>query len=236
MSRPYIVADSENNLYLTYLFDVGSNTTTIHYQKFNGVNWSEPISITGEYMETGNSALTIDNNDRIYSFWSWGGSSGVIYYRYFEDEEWREVFCPYGNDDNYYCLIEAVPDSENNLHCTGAFHHAGQSSYDDKAYSVQQTSDGGYIVAGSTRSNDGDVSGNHEEVWWLVWDFWVVKLDRYGDIEWQKCLGGSDSDWAYNIQQTSDGGYIVAGYTGSNDGDVSGNHGEKDFWVVKLGE
>jgi len=107
-------------------------------------------------------------------------------------------------------------------------------SNDDEAYSVQQTSDGGYIVAGSTRSNDGDVSGNHEEVWWLVWDFWVVKLDRYGDIEWQKCLGGSDSDWAESIQQTSDGGYIVAGYTGSNDGDVSGNHGEKDFWVVKL--
>jgi len=107
-------------------------------------------------------------------------------------------------------------------------------SNDDEAYSVQQTSDGGYIVAGSTRSNDGDVSGNHEEVWWLVWDFWVVKLDRYGDIEWQKCLGGSDSDWAESIQQTNDGGYIVAGYTGSNDGDVSGNHGEKDFWVVKL--
>ncbi|MDR3272615.1 MAG: T9SS type A sorting domain-containing protein, partial [Flavobacteriaceae bacterium] len=57
-------------------------------------------------------------------------------------------------------------------------------------------------------------------------------------IEWQKCLGGSSNDIAYSIQQTSDGGYIVAGSTRSIDGDVSGNHddgsGYDDFWVVKL--
>jgi len=48
------------------------------------------------------------------------------------------------------------------------------------------------------------------------------------------CLGGSDEDKAYSIEQTTDGGYIVAGYTDSNDGDVSGNHGYLDMWVVKL--
>jgi hypothetical protein len=53
-------------------------------------------------------------------------------------------------------------------------------------------------------------------------------------IEWQKCLGGTEGDAANSIQQTSDGGFIVAGYTESNDGDVSGNHGYDDFWVVKL--
>ena len=53
-------------------------------------------------------------------------------------------------------------------------------------------------------------------------------------IEWQKCLGGSSGDVAFDIRQTSDGGYIVVGETKSSDGDVSGNHGDDDVWVVKL--
>ncbi|MDR3272603.1 MAG: T9SS type A sorting domain-containing protein, partial [Flavobacteriaceae bacterium] len=105
----------------------------------------------------------------------------------------------------------------------------GGSDY-DSASSIQQTSDGGYIVAGRTSSNDGDVSGNHGG----NSDGWVVKLDASGAVQWQKCLGGSNSEVFNAIQQTSDGGYIVAGYTNSNDGDVSGNHGSDDFWVVKL--
>jgi hypothetical protein len=103
---------------------------------------------------------------------------------------------------------------------------------DDYAYSIQQTSDGGFIVTGYTESNDGDVSGNHSNWGWD--DAWVVKLNSSGDIEWQKCLGGTNDDRAYSIQQTSNGGFIVAGYTYSNDGDVSGNHGYWDTWVVKL--
>jgi hypothetical protein len=102
-------------------------------------------------------------------------------------------------------------------------------SGDDTADSIQQTTDGGYIVAGATMSTDGDVSGNNGSA-----DAWVVKLDSSGNIQWQKCLGGSDDDQANSIQQTTDGGYIVAGATMSTDGDVSGNNGSADFWVVKL--
>ncbi len=53
-------------------------------------------------------------------------------------------------------------------------------------------------------------------------------------IEWQKCLGGTGDDEAYSIRQTTDGGYIVAGHSYSNNGDVTGNHGDYEFWVVKL--
>ncbi len=105
-------------------------------------------------------------------------------------------------------------------------------SRDDWAYSIQQTTDGGYIVAGCSRSNDGDVSGHHGRTDYP--DFWIVKLNSAGEIEWQKTLGGSRDDWAYSIQQTTDGGFIVAGWSSSNDGDISGNHGRTDFWVVKL--
>jgi PKD repeat protein len=104
----------------------------------------------------------------------------------------------------------------------------GGSFYDD-ARSIQQTTDGGYIVAGYTKSNDGDVSGNHGSS-----DYWIVKLNATGDTTWTKCLGGSNDDYAHSIQQTTDGGYIVAGYTESNDGDVYGNHGSSDYWIVKL--
>jgi hypothetical protein len=104
-------------------------------------------------------------------------------------------------------------------------------SADDYARSVYQTTDGGYIVAGSSESNDGDVSGNHGEA-----DFWVVKLSPEGTLEWQKYLGGTGTDVAYSIIQTLDGGYSVAGVSGSNDGDVTVNYGSFDYWVVKLDE
>jgi uncharacterized delta-60 repeat protein len=98
----------------------------------------------------------------------------------------------------------------------------------DIARSVRQI-DGGYIIAGSSNSDDGDVSGNHGK-----WDFWVARLKKDGTVEWQNSLGGSGDDIAFSVQQTSDGGYVIAGYTESEDGDVSQNHGRWDTWIVKL--
>ncbi len=101
--------------------------------------------------------------------------------------------------------------------------------YEDKAHVIQQTDDGGYIVAGETISTDGDVTGNHGDK-----DYWVLKLTATGDTVWTKCYGGSGDDIAAAIQQTDDGGYIVAGETISTNGDVTGNHGGEDFWILKL--
>lgn len=99
----------------------------------------------------------------------------------------------------------------------------------DDISAILQAGDGGYICAGSTYSNDGDVSGNHGD-----FDAWVVKLDAAGDLQWQKCLGGTGTEAARSIAQTMDGGYIVTANTSSNNGDVQGNHGSHDAWVVKL--
>jgi len=104
----------------------------------------------------------------------------------------------------------------------------GGTSYEN-ATSVAQANDGGYIVAGKTNSNDGDVSGHHGSA-----DYWVIKLNAFGAIEWQKTLGGSEDDDSFSIQATMDGGYAVAGYTGSSDGDVSVHYGYADYWIVKL--
>ncbi len=99
----------------------------------------------------------------------------------------------------------------------------------EEAHSVCSTTGKGVIVVGCTYSNDGDVSGWHGDG-----DAWVVKLDSLGVIQWQKCLGGEREDEGYSVQQTEDNGFIVVGWTNSNDGDVSGNHGGGDAWVVKF--
>ncbi|MBA3649868.1 MAG: T9SS type A sorting domain-containing protein [Chitinophagales bacterium] len=116
-------------------------------------------------------------------------------------------------------------DNAGNLVWQKAF---GGSDY-DQANSIQQTSDGGFIAAGWSRSTNGDVTGAHGN-----YDMWIVKLDMDGNLKWQKTLGGSSTEYSYSIQQTPDGGYITAGLTSSNNGDMNGNHGESDFWTVKL--
>ena len=88
----------------------------------------------------------------------------------------------------------------------------------DEGHSIQQTSDGGYIVAGGTESFG---AGNG--------DLWVLKLRPDGTVEWQRTYGGESPDGASSIQQTSDGGYVVAG------GTKSFGAGNGDFWVLKLG-
>lgn len=124
--------------------------------------------------------------------------------------------------DADYWLVKT--DSSGNLQWQKCFGGTGN----DMAYSVQQTSEGGYIVAGCTWSYDGDVTGNHGNN-----DYWIIKTDSAGNLQWQKCFGGSDLDEAYSVAQTFDGGYIVAGYSMSVDGDVAGNHGNKDYWLIK---
>lgn len=102
-------------------------------------------------------------------------------------------------------------------------------SSDEYLYDVKETTDGGYILAGYTNSNDGDVGGNHGSA-----DVWIVKLNQNGELIWQKTFGGSSVDFAQSISLTNDGGYIIAGYTYSNDGDVTNNLGSNDYWVIKI--
>jgi hypothetical protein len=87
--------------------------------------------------------------------------------------------------------------------------------YQDTAYSVQQTSEGGYIATGSTSS-----FGSGSE------DFWLVKTDANGKMQWSKTYGGLYDDIAYSVQQIADG-YIVCGFTDSF------GAGYEDFWLIK---
>ncbi len=135
---------------------------------------------------------------------------------------------PLNNPDDYWII---------KLDSIGTFQwkncYGGTSN--DIGYTIKQTQEGGYIVAGSSSSIDGDVTGNH-----FGGDYWILKLDALGIIQWEKCYGGSGDENASSIsvgnclELTTDGGYIISGSSNSTDGDVTGNHGNLDYWIVKL--
>lgn len=103
-------------------------------------------------------------------------------------------------------------------------------TFSERGFGIQQTTDGGYIVVGTASSNNtGDVGTNHGGM-----DYWVVKLNNSGAIVWQKTFGGSGDDQALAVQQTADGGYIVSGESDSSNGDITGAHGNRDYWIIKL--
>lgn len=103
----------------------------------------------------------------------------------------------------------------------------------DNCRVLKQTSDGGYIIGGESTS---DATGNKTSVNYGGSDYWVVKVDANGNKQWDKSFGGTNYEYLYSLQQTTDGGYILGGYSSSG---VSGNKtsirwGGEDYWIVKL--
>ncbi len=102
---------------------------------------------------------------------------------------------------------------------------------DDGMNLFMHTPDGGYIVSGYTYSSDGDVTFNHGDV-----DFWLLKLNVSGALEWQKTYGGSGRDYPISVALSKDGGYVIAGETGSSDGDLITAHPGDDAWILKVND
>jgi hypothetical protein len=103
-------------------------------------------------------------------------------------------------------------------------------SKNDAFNAVKATTDGGYITAGYTQSNNGDILEKTN----TSFDFLISKFSSKNILEWQKTFGGSDDDRATAIVQTLDGGFAVLGFAKSTDIAVSENAGSKDFWLLKL--
>ena len=107
-------------------------------------------------------------------------------------------------------------------------------SKSELAFDVTVVSDGGFLISGQSRSNDGDVSGHHgTDI--LLYDYWIVKTDSSGNIKWQKSLGGTENDYAMSGIEFSEGTYIVGGASKSSDGDLSFNCNPSGcYWIVML--
>ncbi|HNW33356.1 MAG TPA: hypothetical protein PKM25_00350 [Candidatus Ozemobacteraceae bacterium] len=100
---------------------------------------------------------------------------------------------------------------------------------DDEACDLVVMPDGSSLVVGSTCSPQGDVSGYHGSH-----DLWALRLDNSGNIRWQNAYGGGDEDFGCGVVTAADGGFIITGASSSNDGDVTGNLGGSDAWMIRV--
>lgn len=102
----------------------------------------------------------------------------------------------------------------------------------DELLSLEQTSDSGYIVGGNS---DSPISGDKSDSSYGGKDYWIVKLDAGGNVQWNKTYGGTSTDELSSVFQTYDGGFFVAGFSASDSNGIKLEHkfGQNDFWVIK---
>lgn len=104
-------------------------------------------------------------------------------------------------------------------------------SFTDTAYDAVETSSGGFIITGSSDSNDVDITSNIGE-----YDYWILNIDGSGNIVWRKNFGGGEIDLVYAMTKTLDGNYVIVGDTRSNNGNVENLIGNADVWALKISE
>ncbi|MCY1483348.1 hypothetical protein D3C87_42040 [compost metagenome] len=139
---------------------------------------------------------------------------------------------PYGKSENSFGNLDywvVKLDEEGKVEWQKTF--GGQ--YTDQLRSVKQTRDGGYLLGGYSNSPE---SGNKTEKCYGTGDYWVIKLDKKGEMEWQKVYGGEGDDQLYVVHQTLDGNYILGGNSssGTTGNKNASNRKGTDFWVVKI--
>lgn len=100
----------------------------------------------------------------------------------------------------------------------------------DQATSITTTSDGNFVVAGTTYSTDGDVSGKSTP----DADYWVVKISNSGNVLWNRTYGTTEDELAHHVSATEDGGFIVAGYSRGDNCGTGSNGGFHDYWLAKF--
>jgi len=200
--------------------------------------WSQTFG--GSYYDFGNSVQQTDDGGYIIAGWtsSYGAGSYDVYLFKTDaggNELWSQTFGGSSDDRGY--SVQQTSDSGYIIAGCGITEGVGYGVYliktdalgnqqwsqtlggisGDYGRSVQQTSDGGYIIAGFTSSYGAGGS-----------DVYLVKTDASGNQQWYQTFGGSDWDGGYSVQQTSDGGYIIAGSTSSY------GAGSKDVWLIRL--
>jgi uncharacterized delta-60 repeat protein len=213
-----------------YVVKLDSSGNVQWTKAIDGANWDQAFSIIqsrdGGYVVAGGT-------------WSFGAGSADMYVVKLDSSgnvEWTKTIGG-GSDDEAWSIIQS---SDGGYVVAGFTRSFGAGSADmyvvkldssgnvewtktigggagEEAWSIIQSSDGGYVVAGFTRSFG---AGNG--------DMYVVKLDSSGNVQWTKTIGGSFDDEARSIIQSSDGGYVVAGFTRSF------GAGNGDMYVVKL--
>ncbi len=136
-----------------------------------------------------------------------------------------------GNNDFWIVKIDSVGNKQWDKTLGG--------SRSDNLYALKQTNDGGYILGGFSNSGiSGDKSEDNWDTTYFYDDFWIVKIDKHGNKQWDKRFGGTDQDGLSSLFQTGDGGYLLGGISAS---DSSGDKTQpawgfqvRAYWIVKI--
>ena len=108
----------------------------------------------------------------------------------------------------------------------------------DHSYDLIQTADGGFFFAGFLDITAALEDGTYYKGNFLtrhgVGEFWGTKIDSNGNLEWRSYYGGTNNDRAHAVIEADDGGFVMAGFSESDDYDISNTKGSYDFWVIKL--
>jgi len=94
---------------------------------------------------------------------------------------------------------------------------------------ISKTQDNGFLISGSSRSTDGNLTVNNGQN-----DAWVVKINNSGNLEWQKTSGGSEVDFLYDVVELNDQTIIAVGDSNSSNEDILENKGFTDLLILKL--
>lgn len=191
--------------------------------------------------------VDISSNQGTYDFWviKINSTGTLVWEKSFGGSEIDEAFGISKTSDNNYII---VGDSRSNNLDVSENHGASdvwvikispsgnllwKKTYGgtgfDAGRSISNTSDNGFLISGSSRSMDGDLTTNQGQN-----DVWVLKIDPNGSLLWQKSLGGSNIDFAYDAIELKDNSFIVIGESSSFDGDIQENKGFTDLLIVKM--
>ncbi len=131
-----------------------------------------------------------------------------------------------------YWLVKL--DSDGNISWEKSFGYQGT----DTGISVIETNNQGYLITGVLDVTASGGEGNSQRTGYrhAGGDYWALKLDNSGNLEWSRYFGGNFTDTPYDVIQTDDNGFIIAGSSDSEDTDISGNIGTYDFWIIKISE
>lgn len=191
--------------------------------------------------------VDIKNNRGTYDFWAvrLDSQGNMIWENSFGGSEIDEAYAIIRSDDGNYLILGDTRSSDKDV----SFNHGGadvwlikindegellwDKSYGGTAFdagrAIVRSDQGGYLITGSSRSLDGDLTINQGQN-----DAWIIKITDDGAIEWQQSVGGSEIDFGRGIAELQDGTTIAVGETASDDGDVSSNKGFTDALKIEL--
>lgn len=191
--------------------------------------------------------IDITNNKGSYDFWvvKSNTSGDIIWEKSYGGSEIDEARGVVSTDEGSYIIVGDTRSEEQDVSLNNGaadlwvlkisdsgdivWEKSFGGSNFDVARSISSTFDDGFLIAGSSRSSDGDVSKNQGQN-----DAWIIKIDNTGRLLWETTVGGSEIDFAYDAVQLTNGAIIAVGETSSFDGDISVNSGFTDLLIIKI--